>query len=378
MAEKSPATTFHPFNRLPAELRDRIWFFCLPCRVVPLDNILWLLDYGIPDGIEQQCWVDSSLVVRRAKAPPCIAAVCREARQVAFRWGSVERNDTGSLRHVWVQRKLDTLLFAWTEGDSIAAGHSEDMLDLFLSDQRWYHPGAPVCLIAELFHEFYASPSAPRSDYSPLVSKKEQNSIALLLSNAWKEDEPDAEVPDLSDPMDVDVVMETVYIHATRADLLASQLFGRIADEPSQLVDYNDTATLAKYRALFDKNPNNNKRVALIEKLNAIQSPEFPGQVAKWLAKVTWKLLVIKWLFEKRHNPQSSIYDNPMQVFNKHFEDGDSRWIMLRDTSSFNAHHPWVVEETQMLPKLRPKIWFTYCTKDCELRLKPRNKYEST
>lgn len=36
--------------------------------------------------------------------------------------------------------------------------------------------------------------------------------------------------------MDIDVAMVTIYIHATRADVLAAQLFGRIADEPSQLM----------------------------------------------------------------------------------------------------------------------------------------------
>lgn len=225
MATSSPPTTFHLFSRLPPELRDLIWFFCLPRRVVPLDDPLfhsWNQD-------EQQCWVGCRQLDRRAKAPPFTASVCREARRVAFCWGGVEDMDTAtSLTHVWIQRKLDTLLFGWTYESSAKAGHGEDMMRLFLWGQRYFHPGGPVCLTAEQFLKFHPSPSAPESDYAPhLQLDAESKSIAYLLHNA-RGDEHDVDLnADLSDPMDVDVVMQTVYIHARRSDVFASQLFGR-------------------------------------------------------------------------------------------------------------------------------------------------------
>ncbi|OAA76102.1 hypothetical protein LEL_05786 [Akanthomyces lecanii RCEF 1005] len=279
--------------------------------------------------------------------------------------------ETGtSLVDVWIQRKLDTLLFGWTYECSVRAFHGEDMMELFLWGQSYFHPGGPVCLTAEQFFEFHPNPSAPESDYAPHLQIDESESIAYLLHNA-REDEHEVDLnADLSAPMDVDVAMVTIYIHATRGDVLASQLFGRIADEPSQLVDYNDAATISKFRTLFNKNPNNQKRVALAEKFDAIQAAEFPAKVARWLVKVAWKLLAIKWLHEKQHNPQSSIYSDPMQVI-----DGPGLWhnyLWMRcgqgGMNSFKVNHPWVVEETQRLPKLRPKIWFTYCTKDCKVK----------
>ncbi|OAR02019.1 hypothetical protein LLEC1_03422 [Akanthomyces lecanii] len=366
MAKSPPPTTFHLFSRLPPELRDRIWFFTLPRRVVPLDNPL----VHSRNQKEQQCWVGFRQQERRAKAPPCTASVCREARRVALCWGGVEDMETGiSLTHVWIQRKLDTVLFGWTYECSVRAGHGEDMMELFLWGQRYFHPGGPVCLTAEQFLEFHPSPSAPEGNYAPYFRMDESASIAYLLRNA-REDEEEVHLnADLSAPMDVDVAMVTIYIHATRADVLASQLFGRIADEPSQLVDSDDAATIAKFRTLFDENPDNQRRVALAEKFNAIQAPEFPAQVATWLVKVAWKLLAIKWLHEKQHNPQSSIYSDPMQVI-----DRPELWnssLRMRPgpegMNSFKVDHPWVVEETQRLPRLRPKIWFTYCTKDCKV-----------
>ncbi len=294
---------------------------------------------------------------------------------MAFRWGGVERiYSSASLTDVWIQRKLDTLLLTWTLNDSAGAGHGEDMMEHFLVDQRWSYPRAPVCLTAEQFFNFDPRPSAPESNHTPCIRTDESDSIVYLLRNAWTQGYSDVVKPDMSDAMDVSVVMETVYIHATRADVLASQLFGLFADEPSQLVDYDDVATLAKFRALFNKNPENHKRVALTEKFDAVESPEFPAQVTRWLGKVAWKLLALKWLDEKQHNPQSSIYRDSMQVFDGPLSVGDilgmetepGRW------NSFKADHPWVAEETQALPNLRPKIWFTYCTRDCKIKTKAK------
>lgn len=129
MAKSSPPVALHLFSRLPPELRDRIWFFCLPRRVVPLDDLL----LHLRNQDEQQCWVSPRPLDRRAKASPFMASVCREARRAAFRSGNVENMETGtSLKYVCIQRKLDTLLFRWTCKCSVRAGHGEDMMELFL------------------------------------------------------------------------------------------------------------------------------------------------------------------------------------------------------------------------------------------------------
>lgn len=156
--DKPPAAQTFNLLRLPPELRDRIWFFRLPRRVVPLDDYLFDQD----EQIEQQCW--SKHISLQAKAPSLIASVCREARYVALRWGGVEELNHGvSLYQVWTQRQLDAVLCAWTPDHSALAGHDVDMLDQFLLGQRLCHPGAPVCLLAEHFYPFYSNPSAPEN-----------------------------------------------------------------------------------------------------------------------------------------------------------------------------------------------------------------------
>lgn len=369
MDNPASSQTFHLFGHLPPELRDRIWSFCLPCRVVPVDDPLFEPD----KANEQQCWLGYRDVCYRAAAPPLIASVCREARQVACGWGAVEEEPYmygGSLSNIWIQRKLDTVLCAWTPNHSALAGHDEDMLGYFLWTQRHDYPGAPVCLLAQHFLEFYHDASARENEHGPYISmdvKDELNSITYLLQDATREKYERNDV-DVGVAMDVDVVMETIYIHASRTDLLASQLFGRNADEPAQLVGYDDAATLAKFRGLFEKNLKNQQRTAVARLFNAIDSLEFLSQVRRWLAKVEWKLLALKWVFEKHHNPQSIIYNDPAQVFNNY---DVGRLMFSRGSNpknTFKLDHPWVIQETARLPKLKPKIWFTYCTNDCSIR----------
>lgn len=277
--------------------------------------------------------------------------------------------ETGvSLCDAWIQRKLDTMLCSWTPGHSVLQGHEENMLREFLRIQRHDYPGAPICLLAEHFMEFELDASATEN---PRVwIKAEPDPITSLLQDV-KEEEDEENDMNVSVPTDLDVVVETIYIHASTTDLLASQLFGCNADEPSQLVNYDDAATLAKFRALFERNPDNQRRTAVAKQFNSIESPEFPSHVRKWLIKVEWKLLALKWIFEKQHNAQSIIYKDPMQVFNTPdaisppSTTGFSSWYGRINTFKFD--HPWVVQEMEKLPKLNPKVWFVHCWKPCRI-----------
>lgn len=360
--------TFHLFRHLPRELRERIWFFCLPRRVAILDKPVWDLSYWSDKDIQQQCWMTCRELSRRANSPPLIAFVCHEARQLAFRWGGSERITGVSMFDTWIQRQLDTLLCTWTFNDSAIEGSGDDTLDNFLRDQRHNYPGSPVCLLAEHFFEFHSNASASGNRHAPALWVNRMDnpaSISYLL-----QDSTEILGTDLSFTMDVDVIMETVHIHTSMTDLLASQVFGHIIDEPCQLVDYTDATMLDKFHALFKKNIKNQKRTAQVKLFNAMKSLEFLYQVKRWLIKVEWLLLALKWLHEKRHNPQSSIYKDPTQVFdrpeaiNSHLRMGLGRGRI----NSFKTDHPWVIQETERLPKLKPKVLFAYCLKDCHLQ----------
>jgi hypothetical protein len=78
---------FHPFPRLPTELRQEIWRLCLPHRVCEMDDPAAFIvyesyesDYKVPCGL-----LSTS---RSNTRPPLLTRVCRESRGVAFATGT--------------------------------------------------------------------------------------------------------------------------------------------------------------------------------------------------------------------------------------------------------------------------------------------------
>ncbi|KAK8038612.1 hypothetical protein PG993_007023 [Apiospora rasikravindrae] len=84
----SIAALFHPFVRLPPELRRHIWDLALPRRIVPILEKLWdKRPVGtIYDG-DMMVWprwpTYATYVFEKHHRPPAVAYACREARSVA-------------------------------------------------------------------------------------------------------------------------------------------------------------------------------------------------------------------------------------------------------------------------------------------------------
>lgn len=369
MASSAPAQNFPQFTRLPREIRERIWYFCLPRHVVPLSNPLWAPAWFVDRNAVQQCWPTRASNELEACAPPFIATVCSEAREVAFRWGGVERADSVSLGQAWVQRTLDTVLYGWLMSDSDCKfRRGIDCSAEFFEAHRLHHPSAPIALLASLFCNFTAEEGP---DLGVDLCAQDNDTTTYLLDNGRKTLQS-GENESFSGAIDADVVVETIYIHAKQSDILSSGLFGAIADEPSQLVDCDDDVTIAKYRALFNMDPKSKERDHLVKMFDTVQSHEFLYRVDRWHATVQWRLLMRKWLFDQECDTNSVIYGNPNQVFDE--STSDIPVIETIDTNlghdrprQFNASHPWVLREVALLPKIRPKIWFAYCTRNCPI-----------
>ncbi|KAJ3493398.1 hypothetical protein NLG97_g4754 [Lecanicillium saksenae] len=338
----------------------------------PSSNPLWAEGRYEDRNALQQCWPSRASKQLEARAPPFVAAVCREAREVAFRWGGLEATRSTSLECAWVQTALDTVLYGWLMSDSDRGDRGVDRSADFFEAQRRDHPGVPIALLANLFCQFAGGESEMGPGPGAYLRVSENDTTTYLLHNGRRTTQQ-GEARDFSGAVDADAVMEIIYIHARKYDILASGLFGFIADEPSQLVDCDDAAHIAKYRALFDMNFKNQRRWALTRRFDTVQSPAFLRQVDRWLAITRWRLLMRKWLFDKEHSPDSAIFDDPAQVFeaNTYENPGDGIIGMgtdQRKTNRFDVNHPWVAQERAALPKIRPKIWFAYCTRNCEIR----------
>ena len=258
---------FHPFPRLPLELRDEIWRLCLPYRVYEIDRpinhiIFWTRD---PDNITYPCSLTSTS--KSNVRPPLLTRVCRESRRVAltrgkwtpmlgWRRGSINRAThrgagrfvrpratgtptrppceadwkTGKIidRGLWEDAARDSAHMNWTPccdvdfGPSNPEGHplttlAEEakpligtpsfMLDA-MSDSCQRHPDG-----AEGSSRLTApTPNRP-------LSQREQNLAALKLQPEWL------------------VVMKVIVIHLDLGQAADSGLFGLLGEEPIKVVD---------------------------------------------------------------------------------------------------------------------------------------------
>lgn len=80
------SSAFHPFRKLPTELRLIIWRLCLPRRVHQLENPLDEFLFNVPrEDAPSPCNLSSTTWINGR--PPVITRVCRESRAVAFETG---------------------------------------------------------------------------------------------------------------------------------------------------------------------------------------------------------------------------------------------------------------------------------------------------
>ncbi|KAG8163654.1 hypothetical protein KVR01_006951 [Diaporthe batatas] len=239
------AATFPLFSDFPTEIRLAIWRQCLPHRVVELDNqpddIIW------DEETEEEAppCSNNGMIQLRNKAPPLIARVCRESRQVAFETGrqlpgypdprdpeNTQEFAQYMVANPWLDSARDVVHINW---DPVA-------------DIEWqtYDWGDPVrCVMS------YAEQTTMR-----------RASIRLGLLRAMKSRvEPHdhyrwtrQQLADLmrthSSSLDWSVVVRSpIVVHATGTTDTGG-LFGLLGDAPVQLVDVHDHTKIQKFMGL--------------------------------------------------------------------------------------------------------------------------------
>lgn len=233
-----PEVVFSLFSRFPPEIRLAIWHHCIPHRIVELDHqqddIIW---------DQPPCKINWKISCTN-RAPPLIARICRESRDVAFGDGrgplslpDLQKNaDTQSfshdmIEHPWLDLARDSVHLNW-DADA---------------DIEWetYNWGDPVrCL---LWH-------AART-------KSRQASIVFGHLQAFQHrrnpDEPHSQYrwtrSQLADLMRTKqrwtvVILPPIIVH-TNAETAAG-LFGLLADARVQIVDADDETSINEFMKL--------------------------------------------------------------------------------------------------------------------------------
>lgn len=213
----APQQTFHPFQRLPLELREQIWRYCLPYRVRELDtplsdNVYW----SQPQLCQLQNTSGSNSL------PPLIAQVCYESRKVAHETGVslVENAESASpewyaatgIYTTWQDPLRESLHLNWARIYAVDI-HSK---------------GHPLEYLVRIDQDASGSISLT-SEYLYQSATKAQDLELLKKRASWL------------------VVVRTIVIHSDIRFAAATGLFGLLGDSRVQVFDVGDMETIKRY-----------------------------------------------------------------------------------------------------------------------------------
>ncbi|CDM34779.1 hypothetical protein DTO013E5_3307 [Penicillium roqueforti] len=246
------------FSTLPAELRELIWEFALPARVVeigePCDPDI------LPEEDLRRAWVLN-------RKYPTIAHVCLESRRIAL------------------------AKFKLPKGVALA----QDCM----TDDRWWwkstdiiHFNAPEivaptqrCILEDNLLDLISV---------PILCKKVSISADIVhpfLRFRTRSEIPHSIVWEVLSSMETCIIaLHTVCIRATNEQAQELGLFGN-GDEPAQLIDPFDKAAIRRFRQLW---MDTKQEVSSVKFFDTIDTGRFTFRVERWLAEMSAEYIDFK------------------------------------------------------------------------------------
>jgi hypothetical protein len=232
------ANRFPKFPYLPAELRRMIWSFCIPGRrVYEMHTVVGDHHNNILSGADdEQGGLYSSPSGRFA----IISHVCREAREVALKSHVYVTGKEGRLDDDGVSRPEWT---AWNESLPVRLRKGFDVVHLHWN-RSYDHPiYLPVLPNPLPYFQWLANQAAAASVSAELIHGFHNDSA---MSTIAPED-----VKYFSPHNLYYVVLTIVEMHMTYWEAAHAGVFGRLGEEPVQLVDPRDTTAVARFRDVW-------------------------------------------------------------------------------------------------------------------------------
>ncbi|OOQ84150.1 hypothetical protein PEBR_31549 [Penicillium brasilianum] len=347
-AARPPEPHFHLFSRLPAELRMKIWEFCLPNRVVELNHPRW---------VAQKDKCDGTWTAKRNTLPPAISLVNHESRMVAIR-AAVHEGQIDPKHQVrqtvgfWFQRNRDIVMMY--EKDEPGAVNRINDYPISAQGKQWLQSMAVDTAI-----------------YSVMINPWGSRA-GMLTTDPGMHHAPDS---GWWDPL---IIMETIPIHAKEADVRAAGVFGAMLDEPIQLVDPDDAILMERYRWLcMDRaGTQTSSVIAFFNNFTGgRQQVDNLRQHLNWWVKLgkgreiwrRWKTAMDQGFAgieypENIWRAPSGAFVNMLdeRVLTQHSPDGGVNLYMF----SPNEDHPWVRERLAEA-SFTPRIMFRWCADEC-------------
>ncbi|KAJ5355173.1 uncharacterized protein N7496_012385 [Penicillium cataractarum] len=348
---RRPEPQFHLFSRLPAELRIKIWEFCLPNRVVELNHPQWVAQKDKCTGT----WTS-----KRNTLPPAISQVSHEARVVATRAAVRERqiDPQRQIRRTfgfWFQRNRDIVMMYQKDESGTTIRYND--YPFSVKGMEWLQEKALDTAI-----------------YSTMINPWGSRAGTLTADPGMHH----APITGWYDPL---IIVETIPIHAKEADVRAAGVFGAMADEPIQLVDPADATLLERYRWLCMDRPGTQTE-SVIRFFNNFtggrqQVDNLRQHLDWWVKQGKGRELWRKWKAAKDEGfagieyPESIWKTRTGAEFPTLNEGVLTMWspdgCVNLNLFSPNEDHPWVKEKLAGA-SFTPRIMFRWCGAECWTR----------
>ncbi|KAJ6780870.1 hypothetical protein PWT90_01912 [Aphanocladium album] len=301
---------FHQFIRLPPEIRRRVWYWCLPRRIVEPDVL---------DGKRHEensvrtesgdcghiCECYQKFKVKSSRRPPLIMRVCREAYDVAADHGAIDT--TAGPLATWRQPGLDRMLFF----------HGKIHRRLWYGAYSRHHRSdtSRVCRLVDAFAHARRT-SLPLAFYHLEIYPFEfEDTLAL---DGWKSKvfEPQmaflGTFAQLGRNTTFPCAVMTVVLHVAEQQAAQSGLFGRLGEEPCQLVPVEDASRINEYHEFWLANSSYQPNVAQATRIvwsALLDEADLRARINTWLATLHPILLAAAWLMEAARPPNNQHLD---------------------------------------------------------------------
>lgn len=291
-----PATEFPRFAELPTELREEIWLYCLPDRVleltVPAAHIAFWRPVRPGPSTKWPCKLSHTSNVNIAL--PLISRVCHEARALYFKTGITQPDPWEQLderppaaqwmgqneSRTWLDRSRDIAHLNWTDAYEEFYTYTDDtnpLDDLAWAASKLSRGGS--LMVNAIDGEYGTS--------DPWLASVRASRLPANPSNLKPSRLQNLKVLEQIEPLRV--VMKVVVAHADTTTAAETGLFGLLADARVQLVDVAETAQMQAY---YDFAEACERKAAAISPQNFRQ--EFASAIKKQLQDFVLREFVSK------------------------------------------------------------------------------------
>lgn len=359
---------FPRFPDLPPEIRQIIWKLCLPRRVVqqcaPGYEEMLLDDYP------QLCLARST--TRLNSNPPAVAAVCREAAQVAHDFGRKIPGapDSWLDSMAWVQPRRD-LVVHWNHPGFTGSDDPPSAEGLFLQCDDLQMPPS---LMSEYLEVFLAKETAAlgyNAPYTPSIR------IPLAADKIWDCRNPICHIVEILkyqrfQNRTLFMPPFSLSLHIPLQTAFDSDLFGLLGDEPVQAVDIQDLPRLRRYADLFRAYCDLEEQRQLGDVFDhMLDTSFFLNRVEVWKEAVDWLLLAYLWYYEVKGPLQAggtTVTMNSQKLYSvwlPAYRPGQT--VFRMGEHRIDEAHPWTIEAKRITWRIQPQVMFRWCINNCYL-----------